>query len=239
MKRDHVIGIVGVFALALPVRAGSLDLPGSFTSAQFASFSMAAADAITFPWLASAVPTGLSGFELVAAAGGPRVNSDSAWWHAIDNRLVAGVWPGQRLIARKGLPLRFDVGAQVGSLAGERFWGVEGRWALVDGGAVTPAIALRASYSQFANAPFQVAAQELQLGISKGFAILTPYGAIGYRRFDASARVGTPADVALSSTGSTTTWAAGVRLNVPVLRLVGEVRHAANLAFFLGVGVGL
>ena len=89
MRQDHVIAIVVVFALALPARAGSLNLPGSFTAAQFASFGMAAAD------------------------------------------------------------------------------------------------------------------------------------------------------VALSATGSTTTWAAGVGLNVPVLCLVGEVRHAANLAFFLGAGVGL
>lgn len=47
------------------------------------------------------------------------------------------------------------------------------------------------------------------------------------------------ADVALAATNSTTTWAVRARLNVPALRLVGEVRHAANLAFFLGVGVGL
>ena len=238
MRRGRIIAMA-VTTLVLAARVGGGQLPASFTSTQFADFSAAAADAIAFPWLAPAAPTGLAGFEVVATTGGPRISTDAAWWHAIDSRLVAGVWPGQRLIVRKGLPLGFDVGAQVGTLAGERFWGAEGRWAIVDGGAVTPAVALRASYERFANAPYQVSAAEVQLGISKGFAVVTPYGAIGVRRSDASARVGTPADATLSATTGTATWAAGVRLNLPVFRLVGEVRHAANLAYFLGFGVGL
>ena len=146
---------------------------------------------------------------------------------------------GQRLILRKGLPLNFDVGVQTGQVAGESFTGGEVRWAFIEGGTVSPALALRGSYSKLSEASFGCEVAEVQFVISKGFAVVSPYGGLGYRRVSARANFGEPVTAHSTDTNhGTLTLGARVTL-LPLLRLVGEVRQTSKTSFFFGVGVGL
>lgn len=220
--------------------AGGFSFGPQFTENDLKGLAGAIGDVVTFPNLGTAAATGLTGLEVLAAAGGPQVDTGSSWWRYVDGRTVGGVLYGHRVIVRKGLPLNLDVGAQFGQVAGERFWGGEVRWAVLEGGTVSPALALRASYSQLTGAPFDLDVAEAQLIISKGFLVVAPYGAIGYRRVFARANFGEPVAAAHSADSNRGTLTAGVRVTLfPLVRLIGEVRQSSKTSFFFGVGVGL
>jgi opacity protein-like surface antigen len=81
---------------------------------------------------------------------------------------------------------------------------------------------------------------EVQLVISKGFSVVSPYGGIGYRRVSARATFGEPVATSHSVDTNHGTLTVGARVTLlPLLRLVGEVRQTSTTSFFFGVGVGL
>jgi hypothetical protein len=236
--------VAAVLALAalwcVPARAAGIHFDTGFTTADLAKMADALGDVLMFPNLAPASPTGVMGFEVLAAAGGPQVDTGQHWWHDVDGARVGGVFYGQRLIVRKGLPARLDVGVQAGQVLGERFWGGEVRWALLEGGAVSPAAALRATYSRLASTGLNVDVSEAQLVVSKGFLVVTPYAGIGYRRVSAGATFGDPVAARHSVDADRWVGTVGARVTlVPLLHLVGEFRQGANRSLYLGVGVGL
>jgi hypothetical protein len=220
--------------------AGGFSFDPQFTQADLEDLTKAMGDALAFPNLGPANPSGLTGFEVLAAGGGPQADSDSHWFkHGVDSSTVAGLLAGGRVIGRKGLPGGLDVGAQYGTLIGEKFWGAEARWALLAGGALEPAVAFRASYSSLdaGTADFQVG--EGQLVLSKGFAIFTPYVMGGWRRVTGHATFGIAQPERHTVTVNGAVAAAGVRIGLPPFRIVAEARRGAELGFFVGVGVGL
>ncbi len=232
--------VVAAMAMtAAGARAGDIGFAPGFTPSDLGRMVDTVSDAVVFPNLGPAEPTGIVGFEVLAASGGPRVDTGTRWWtEGTSGDTTAGLLNGTRVIARKGLPLRFDVGAQVGRVLGERFWGVEGRWALLEGGVVSPAMALRASRSHL-DGPLDLTVSEVQLVLSKGFAMLTPYAAVGYRRGEGHATFGDPVAVRHSATEDRATAAVGVRLGLPLFRVVAEARRGAEVGYFIGLGVGL
>ncbi|HPC82205.1 MAG TPA: hypothetical protein P5234_02890 [Thermoanaerobaculaceae bacterium] len=212
-----------------------------FSTAELGALADAIGDALAFPNMGPASASGVTGFELLVAGGGPRVSTSSRWWkYGVEGSTTAGVMAGGRGILRKGLPLRLDVGAQGGTLLGERFWGAEARWALLEGGVLEPGVALRASYSRLDHSGvMRVEVGEAQLVVSKGFTLLTPYVAGGYRRVEARAYFGDPQPRWWDVEAETWTAVGGVRLNLLPFRIVGEVRRGAGTSVFAGVGVGL
>jgi hypothetical protein len=238
--RRLCLPLVSLVLAAGLAHAGGFSFDPHFAQKDLADLAEAIGDVVTFPNVGTAVPTGLPGFEVLVVAGGPQVDTGSSWWQYVDARTLGGVLYGQRLILRKGLPLSFDVGFQTGQVAGEKFWGGEVRWAFIEGGTVSPALALRGSYSQLSGAPFGCEVAEAQLVISKGFAVVSPYGGLGYRRVSARATFGEPAATSHSVDTNHGTLTVGARVTLlPLFRLVGEVRQTSTTSFFFGVGVGL
>jgi hypothetical protein len=220
---------------------GELSFDAAFTPDDFADLTEVLADTIAFPNLGPAEPGGLPGFEVLGAAGGASADEDDSYWeHGIDGDTTFGTLSGERVIGRKGLPARLDVGAQFGKVLGEEFWGGELRWALLEGGNVGPALALRATYSRLDNAPIDLEVAEAQVVLSKGFLILTPYGAVGYRKASASAFFGDPAPRTHEVDRDGYTSAVGLRITpLPFIRVVAEVRQGFGRSYFIGFGVGL
>ncbi len=235
----------GVLALALLLLAGQAMAGGfafdaEFTVADLEGLTRAMGDVLAFPNLGPASPSGLVGFEVLAAGGGPQVDTDSHWWeHGVDGSTAGGLLVGGRLIARKGLPARLDVGVQYGKVLGEDFWGAEARWALLEGGAVEPALAVRAAYTKLEADVAEFEVTEGQLVLSKGFALLTPYAMAGWRKCEGRGLIGASEPVWESVSNDGFVGAAGVRFGLPPFRLVAEARKGEELGFFVGVGVGL
>ena len=241
MRRLALLAFL-TLALTKPTHAGDLGLGPGFTQGDLDAIAEALGDVVTFPNLATAVPGGVTGFQILGAAGGPEVNTSDHWWGYVSHaNTVGGVLLGPRVIVRKGLPGRLDVGAQVGNVFGDRFWGGDVRWGFVEGGTLSPAAALRVAYSRLDSSLFdRFEVAEGQLVISKGFLIVSPYGAVGYRRVFGSASFGEPVPSRHSADTSGFTAAVGAKLGLlPFLHLIGEVRRTTVTCVFVGAGVGL
>ena len=173
-------------AVLLPVAAiaDSLDSLSSLSQERFNSFSRNLGAATHYKSLSPAEGLGILGFDI-----GVNLSSTD-----IDQSLFdlasSGSFDGAELILprvhlQKGLPFGLDVGASFSNVPQTDIsvLGGELRLSIVDGGIVTPAVALRASYSQvegIENLAFNSSA--LELTISKGFLLLTPYAGVGLVR---------------------------------------------------------
>ncbi|MBZ5590391.1 MAG: hypothetical protein LAO05_17715 [Acidobacteriia bacterium] len=239
MRRFGVALVVVALSAGLAVAGGGFGL--EFGQADLDALTDALGDVASFPNLGTAAPGGLAGFQILGAAGGPQIDTSSRWWGSVPHTNVVGdLLVGQRVIVRKGLPLRLDVGVQVGKALGDQFWGADLRWAFVEAGTLQPAVALRVAYSHVDSSVLaSLEVEEAQLVMSKGFPIVSLYGAAGYRRVEGHATFGDPLPLAHSSTRTGVTGTVGAQLSLlPFLHLVGEVRRGANTCVFVGLGVG-
>ena len=236
------VSLMLLLTLAVAGRAsgGDFTFNSNLTAGDFANLAEVMADAVAFPVMSSAASSGVKGFAILAVAGGPRVDTGDSWWrNAVQGSTYGGIWTGGHVLVRKGLPWRLDVGGQVGEISGARFIGADARWMFVEEGALSPAVAVRASYTRLQNAPLALSVREAQLMVSKGFVVLTPYAAIGVRQVDANVTFGASPVVHYSMQHNRTTAAAGVKFGLVPFRFFGELRQGAKLGAFVGVGVGL
>jgi hypothetical protein len=82
----------------------------------------------------------------------------------------------------KGLPLGFDIGGEYSAVPGSNIhlYGIEGRYAILDGGVAEPAVSLRAAFTHLTgvdNLSFNT--KTLDISASKGIGPITPYVGVG------------------------------------------------------------
>lgn len=237
--------LVPALALALGLAAvtavgGELKPGPDLTEAGFAVLADALGDALAFPLLTSSAPLGVLGFEASVSSGGPTASGSSDWWrHGVEGSPTLGLMPASRLVVRKGLPARVDVGVQAGQVLGQSFWGVEGRWALSAGGIMLPAVSLRASHARLAGAPLDTEVTEAGLAVSKGLANITPYAAAAYRWTRADGRWGLDDEIVGMHRKDRVVMTVGVRVSLGPVFLAAEGFQGSRRGVLAGVGVRL
>lgn len=133
--------------------------------------------------LGPAEATGITGIG-VDAYGAYSSTQNKAAWQNLTGTNVSGVGVAG-VAVQKGLPFGFDVGASYVAVPGTsaRLWGVEVRYAILQGGVAEPAIAVRAAYTGSSGIDnFKFSTTSVDASISKGFAIVTPYAGAGWVR---------------------------------------------------------
>ncbi len=192
--------------------------------------------AFNFKPLQSAEPMGVLGFHVNAFASYSETENPDAFFRANGDRIthlpMIGVGIG------KGLLAGLDVGAFVAEspTSNVRVLGGELRYAIVDGGVATPAVGLRASYTQVEGADnLDFNTRGLDLSVSKGFVVLTPYAGIG-RLWG----VASPDAVLLEKQDVyATKLYAGLKINLVVLQLTVEAEKTGdNTGYSLRTGFG-
>jgi hypothetical protein len=124
----------------------------------------------------------------------------------------------------KGLPLGLDVGVMVGAVPGTnvRLYGGELRYAIVPGGAAMPAIGVRGSYTKLAGVDqLDFNTKGLDLSISKGFLMFTPYAGIG-KVWVASAPKNIPSSTPTKESLSLNKVFVGINMNFGLTNLAFE-----------------
>lgn len=129
----------------------------------------------------SAKPLGIVGFDVWAeAAVAPEFEDEVAG--ALTDDLPGGYLTIYRVGARKGLPLGIDVGASWGKALDSdlELLNAEVSWAILEGGAVSPALGLRFTGGRGSSDDYELEQYGAEVLVSKGFTVLTPFAGAGY-----------------------------------------------------------
>ena len=172
--------ILGCFAQ--PVWAGNIDNIGALNQAEFKSFSEDMSSVVSYKPVTPAEPLGILGFDLGLEATDTKLQSPSLWTTATNGAFTSSSVVVPKLHMFVGLPFNIDVGAVYSEVPSTniKLYGGELRYAIIEGGTATPAVAIRGSMTQISGVDqLSFNTKGLDVSISKGFAIFTPYAGIG------------------------------------------------------------
>jgi len=174
--------VAGALLTGTAFAGSDFDLNGPAPNqADFRAISKDLVAAYSYKALGPAEATGITGIGIGGYATYASVSDDDAW-QRLTGEDVSGLAQAG-LIVQKGLPFGLDVGAFYSSIpqAGAQLVGAEVRYAILEGGIASPALAVRGSYTQALGVDdFDFSTYGLDVSISKGFAFITPYAGVGY-----------------------------------------------------------
>lgn len=182
MKKNlSLLCVLGCFAQ--PVWAANINTLQNLAQTEFKLFSEDLGAALSYKAVIPAEPLGVTGFDLGLEVTSTEMKNSSLLWSkatAGGSALSSLIVP--KLHIHKGLPLNIDIGAFYSSVptTNIRFYGGELRYAILEGGAAAPAVAIRGSLTKLTGVDqLSFDTKGLDVSISKGFAMFTPYAGIG------------------------------------------------------------
>ena len=218
MKKDTALASA-LLAASLPCAADFSSL-GDLAQGEFRRLAEDLGAAAAYKGVSPAAPLGLTGFDVGVEVTSTRLENSSVFALAGAGRTSDLVIP--KVHVHKGLWGGFDIGAFAGgaSKVDATLYGAELRYAILDDGIATPALAVRLSGSRTAGTgDLRIGTAALDVMVSKKFAVLTPYAGGGTVRVHASAR-GTGLEEERFNKGRAF---AGVNLNLLTANLAFEV----------------
>ena len=239
MKRiARPLGLVvaAVIGSSTAAWAGDLSSLGSLSQAEFSALSKDLAAATSHKPMEPAAPLTLAGFDLSAGVSSTNTQAGNAWNKA------SGEGMGQllqtKISATKGLPWGLDIGGFVSKFPNSNATasGFHAKYALLEGGVISPALALRTSYSRMGGvSQMDLSNTTLDVLVSKGFVGFTPYAGLGTVR--SNAKVNGVAGLNTESFSQAKSFV-GVSLNMMLVNLSAEYERVGS-ASTIGVKAGL
>ncbi len=211
-------------ALAAPLAAQATEF-NTLQALNQSEFNLLAKDlgaATSYKQLASAAPLGITGFDIAIASAFTSPANSQVWEKAAGGANIPSTVPVPGIRIAKGLPFGIDIGASYlaipevkGKLAG-----VELRWAVLEGGLVSPAVGLRLAVTKLSGVDqLSLTNTSFDVSVSKGFPFITPYGGVGVVATSAQAKgVATLSD----ESPSQGRLFAGVHLNLGLFDITAE-----------------
>jgi hypothetical protein len=173
--------LAALAGLSSPAAATDFDNLQLLDQGQFRALSEDLGAAISFKPMIPSESLGLTGIDLGFGISATRLENRGTWSSASEDD-VPEYLPIPTLRVHKGLPFNLDIGATYAAIPDTdiKLWGAEARWAFIEGNAVVPSVAVRASMSRLSGVD-QLGARtrSVDLSISKGFLMLTPYAGFG------------------------------------------------------------
>ena len=162
--------------------AQDIEVSGGMTDSDFKDFALELGSAIAFSPMAPAEPLGITGFDVSLEATVADISDGERYWENMSkDGDPSSFLMFTKLHAMKGLPYNIDIGAMVGSVANSNVqaWGLEIRYAILEGTAATPALGVRGTYSQMTGvSDVKLEQYSGDLLISKGILMFTPYAGV-------------------------------------------------------------
>ena len=173
--------VLGCFAQ--PVWAANIDnIGGLTTQSNFKLFSEDMSSAVSYKPVTPAEPLGILGFDLGVEATDTKLQNPALWTTATSGAFTSSSLVMPKLHMFIGLPFNFDVGAFYSEEPSTniKVYGGELRYAILEGGTASPAVAIRGSMTQMTGVDqLSFSTKGLDVSISKGLTIFTPYAGIG------------------------------------------------------------
>jgi hypothetical protein len=170
--------------------AKDIEFTDKITQGDFKNFVKEFGTALSFNPMAPAEPLGITGFDASVEMVITDISDQEQYWQKlVDDNDPYSFLAVPRLHVQKGLPFNIDVGAMYMAVPNSniKLWGIEAKYAILEGSMVTPAVSVRASYSQLLGVDdVDLNTQSLDLLVSKGFLMFTPYGGVSFIRVNGS-----------------------------------------------------
>ncbi len=188
MRNKLQIAIIFVSGFTQLSFAGDdLDQLQNLSQSEFKSLSQDIGATLGYKAMGPAETLGITGFDIGVAVTATDYDNSDLWKRASSSNDSPSTLFVPKLHVLKGLPLNFDVGAYYTSVPSTdvKAWGAELRYAIIEGGMATPAVAVRASYSRLEGInQLDLDIKGIDVSISKGFTVLTGYAGAGYQRVE-------------------------------------------------------
>ncbi len=181
MKKLIAAAVMGICSTAAV--ADNVDQINTLSQNQFVLLSEDLLAGFSYKAGAPAEPLGITGFDIGVAASVTKVESSSVWAAATSSGDSVSSLVVPKLYLQKGLPFDIDVGAYYLSVPGANLdaFGAEIKYAVIDGSMVMPAVAIRGAVSALeVGDQLEMDTQSIDVSISKGVLMLTPYAGIGH-----------------------------------------------------------
>jgi len=150
---------------------------GAAAQADFKAFSEDLGSALSYKPITPPTPLGVTGFDIGLEVTSTKMrNLAQATGSSMTNLVVP------KLHVYKGLPLNFDIGAFYSSVptTNIKLYGGELRYAILEGGVALPAVGIRGALTKLSGvSQLDLSTKSLDISISKGFAMFTPYAGVG------------------------------------------------------------
>jgi hypothetical protein len=181
-----VLAVLLLLLMAVPATAKTVfNFPAGYTQAEFKDLSTDMGLALSYVPLAPAEPLGgglLPHVDVGVEASAVKIDKDQPYWSQAATDLPRSlIFP--KFHAQLGLPvIPIDIGFVYSKVRDSdiKLTGGEIKWAILKGGTVTPAIALRGAYTRLSGVSvLDISTKSLDISISKGFLMFSPYAGVG------------------------------------------------------------
>lgn len=163
------------------VNAASIDNLDTLNQGEFRRFSEDLGAALSYKALAPAEPLGVTGFDIGVEVTATQLKNSDLFGRVTNGKDLSTVLV-PKIHVHKGLPFSIDVGLMYASVpdSNVNLMGAELRYAFIDGGVALPAVAVRGTWTRMGGVKqLDLETRGLELTVSKGIAMLTPYAGIG------------------------------------------------------------
>jgi len=222
-----IIATMAALVLSSPAAWAGSDINnvGKLSQSLFKDLTADLGAALSYKAIRPAEPLGSLGFDI-----GFEVTSTSLESSALKTATSGEATSSQLLVPKlhisKGLPLGFDVGAFYTSVPSSNIGLIGGElsYALLEGSMLTPAVSIRGTFSRLTGVnELDLTTKGLELSVSKGFALFTPYAGIGQVWINSETNTGL-ADESLTKNK----YFLGINFNLGLVNFAAETEQTGD-----------
>ena len=223
------IGFLAQPALA----ANNITALQNLGQSDFNALSEDLGSALSYKPVTPAAPLGVTGFDLGLEVTQTNMAQSSQVWSKItgSNSTLSSLYVPKLHVA-KGLPLGFDVALVYSKIPTTNISliGGELRYAILDGGVATPSVAVRGAFTKLSGVDqLSFNTKSVDVSISKGFLMFTPYAGVGHVWVDSSTNVlSKVTGTSLTDNFTQNKVFAGANLNLGLVNLAAEVDRTGS-----------
>lgn len=237
------VAFLAVFLVSSHAWAGKADidlkgLKGSVNE-QFRDLSRQIGMAVAYKPVAPAEPLGILGFDIGIEATFAKIDNDSTFWQDAAPDMPS-MLPIPKIHLAKGLPFGIDVGVIYSEIPESKIslLGAEVKWAILEGTMATPAVAVRGTYTKLDGIDgLDLNTKGIDISISKGLLMLTPYAGIGQVWIDSDPS-GTGIAGLSKASISETKFFGGVQASLLIFKITAEVEVADIPSYTIKLSTG-